>query len=125
MSLLTKKLGWKENPFTLKINPLLFTGYKSQIEAVKRHLEEDHKISLIIGPTGSGKTSILKWFESNLDNYTLLYISKPPKKSEEFIGIFIDIFRPGLLEKLFSGIPTLFNLPKYINKKPQKNMLKN
>jgi len=109
------KFGWKENPFTLKIDPKLFTGYEEQVKAALRHVEDRHKIALITGATGSGKTHLLKWLEFSLEGYTTLYISKPPKNPEQFVDIFTDLFGLSFFDRLLKRRPSLFSLPKYIN----------
>ena len=112
-----KKFGWTTNPFTFKIDPTLFTGYTEQVKAILEHISNRHKIALITGPTGSGKTTFLKWLETNVDGVAKLYISKPPEKAEDFINIFTDIFPPSFWERILKRAPTLFNLPAYVNKK--------
>lgn len=111
-----QKFGWDSNPFILKIDPKLFTGYGEQIQALLNHIKNKHKIALLTGLTGSGKTITLKWLETN-SNENTLYISKPPEKPEDFIGIFTDTFPLSILERILRKRPTLFNLPSYLNKK--------
>lgn len=111
------KWGWKENPFVLKIDPALFTGYEEQLAAAKRHIESRHKIAILTGNTGSGKTTFLKWLEANCDGVSKLYVSKPPGQAEEFVGIFTDIFGLAFWERLLGLKPTLWTLPAYINKR--------
>jgi type II secretory pathway predicted ATPase ExeA len=60
------KWGWKENPFILKIDPSLFVGYEEQVRAALKHIENRHKVALITGNTGSGKTTFLKWLEKRI-----------------------------------------------------------
>jgi len=110
------KWGWKENPFVLKIDPKLFVGYDEQVKAALKHIENKHKIALISGNTGSGKTTFLKWLESNYDA-SKLYVSKPPEKPEDFVGLFTDIYGLSFFEKLLNKRPRLYNLHDYINKK--------
>lgn len=112
-----EKWGWKEDPFTLRIDPNLFTGYDEQVTAIKRHIENKHKIALLTGNTGSGKTTLLKWLETHNTNVAKLYISKPPQKSEEFVQIFTDIFGLGFFDRFLHRSPSLWTLPAYINKK--------
>ena len=109
------KFGWSGDPFTLKIDPKLFTGYGEQVSALKSHIMDKHRIALVTGPTGSGKTSLLTWLKENLDNTTMLYVSKPPERPDQLVGIFTDIFRPTLMDRILRRKPTLFNLPKYVN----------
>lgn len=112
-----KKQNLSENPFTLKIYPKIFIGYEDQIKAVAAHLAERHKIALISGPTGAGKTSFLRWLESNPDGYRVLYLSKPPQKPDEFVEIFTNVVPPNFLERLFRKKPNIYNLANYLNKK--------
>ena len=110
------KWGWSENPFILKIDPSLFVGYESQVKAALNHIENKHKIALITGRTGVGKTTFLRWVEKNYDA-SKLYVSKPPCDPAEFVPIFTELFGFTLIERLFGKKPTLYNLPSYVNKK--------
>ncbi len=110
------KWGWNENPFVLKIDPKLFVGYDEQVKAVQNHIKNKHKVALVSGKTGSGKTTFLKWLEMNYDT-SRLYVSKPPEKPEELVSLFTDIFGISFFERLLGKKPTLYNLPNYINKK--------
>jgi len=116
------KFGWKENPFVLKIDPKLFVGYEDQVKAALNHIENKHKIALITGRTGAGKTTFLKWVEMNYDA-AKLYVSKPPEKAEDFVSLFTEIFGFSLWERILRRKPTLYTLPKYINKKLKGNHL--
>lgn len=116
------KWSWKENPFVLKIDPKLFVGYEEQVKAALKHIENKHKIALITGNTGSGKTTFLKWIEKNYDA-SKLYVSKPPENPEDFVDLFIDIFGLSFFEKLMRRKPSLYNLTNYINKKLKGNHL--
>ena len=111
-------MGWKNNPFTFHISPALFVGYKSQIKSVMDAIAERQKIILLVGPTGSGKTSMLKWITENLpDRHDYIFIGKPPFKAEEFVDIFKDKFpRPWFL-RWASSIKNLHQLPKFLNNK--------
>jgi type II secretory pathway predicted ATPase ExeA len=109
------KYGWKEDPFTLKIDPKLFTGYEEQVKAALTHVENRHKIALVTGSTGAGKTHMLKWLENSLDKCAVLYVSKPPATPEGFIDIFTELFGLGFMDRIFNRRPTLYGLPKYIN----------
>lgn len=108
--------GWKGNPFTLKISPSIFIGYEAQVKAALRFISERHKIALIAGPTGAGKTSMLKWIEANHPAISL-YISKPPAKPEEFVQIFLGSFPVSFLERLLGRKPNLYSLNEYMNRK--------
>jgi type II secretory pathway predicted ATPase ExeA len=110
------KWGWTQNPFVLKIDPKLFVGYEDQVKAALKHIENKHKVAVITGRTGAGKTTFLKWVEMNYDA-SKLYVSKPPQKPEEFVSLFTDLFGLSFWERLLRKNPTLYNLPTYINKK--------
>ncbi len=114
--------GWNANPFVLKIDPKLFVGYDAQVRAALNHISNHHKIALVTGNTGAGKTTFLKWLESQYDSHKL-YVHKPPVKPEEFVDIFVDIFGLSFFERLFRRKPTLYNLPNYVNRKLKGNHL--
>ncbi|MBI2075663.1 MAG: AAA family ATPase [Candidatus Aenigmarchaeota archaeon] len=109
------KRGWKNNPFTFHISPALFVGYKTQVNSLISAIEERQKIVLLVGPTGSGKTSMLKWIADNLpDRHDYIFIGKPPSKAEEFVDIFRDKFpKPWYLP--WQNIKNLHQLPKFLN----------
>ena len=110
------KWGWKENPFVLRIDPRLFVGYNEQVNAVLNHIKNKHKIALVTGKTGAGKSTFLKWLETNYDT-SKLYVSKPPENAEDFVSLFTDIFGFSIFERLLGKKPSLYTLPNYVNKK--------
>jgi type II secretory pathway predicted ATPase ExeA len=110
------KWGWRENPFILKIDPTLFVGYEEQVKAAQNHIQNKHKVALISGNTGSGKTTFLRWLEKNYDE-SKIYVSKPPENPEDFVNLFIDIFGISFFERIMGKRPSLYNLTNYINKK--------
>jgi type II secretory pathway predicted ATPase ExeA len=112
-----EKFNWTSNPFVLKIDPRLFTGYEKAVNSILDHIENRHKIALITGSTGSGKTTLLRWLETQVDGFSTLYISKPPKDPQEFVRIFTDIYGLSLLDHFLNKSPSLYTLPKYINDK--------
>jgi len=111
-----KDWGWSANPFTLKIEPKLFVGYEEQVKALLKHVEDRHKIALLVGPTGAGKTHALKWLDGCLGNNTArMYLAKPPQKSEDFVRIFVDHFGTSLLARLLGREPSLYTLAGWVN----------
>jgi len=112
-----EKFNWTANPFVLKIDPRLFTGYETAVNSILDHIENRHKIALVTGSTGSGKTTLLRWLESQVGGVSSLYISKPPRDPTEFVRIFTDIYKLSLLDHFLNKIPSLYTLPKYINEK--------
>ena len=118
------KFGWSYSPFTLVIDPNFFVGYEAQVDALKQHIQAKHKMALVVGLTGSGKTTLLKWLETNMsDSMGVMYVSKPPNDPKEFVTIFTDTFGISWWERLLGRLPTLYTLPKYINKKMQGKQL--
>ena len=107
--------NWSENPFTLSISPELIVGYSEEMRSIVRSLAEREKFLLVTGPTGSGKTLTMKWIESNFSD--TLYLSKPPAKPEDFIGIFTDRFGFSIRERIFGKRPSIYNIHTYVNNK--------
>jgi len=110
------KWKWKANPFVLKIDPKLFVGYKEQVEAITDHIKNKHKIALVTGRTGAGKSTFLRWIDAQHDT-AIMYVSKPPSNPEDFVPMFTDIFGFSFWDRLLRRKPTLYTLPKYINNK--------
>lgn len=112
-----KKMNWKENPFTLRIRPSLFVGYREEIRKIALHLREGHKVAMVTGSTGSGKTTFLRFIEQRVkDEYKVIYISKPPKK-EDLLEIFLDNFKPTIWERIFGRNVRLHDLHAYLSKR--------
>jgi type II secretory pathway predicted ATPase ExeA len=120
-----RDIGWSTNPFTLNIFPNLFVGYEKQRRSIVRMIEEKHKLGLVLGPTGSGKTTFLQWISSNLDkNYDTLFISKPPKTVEDLVGLFKERYKPPWFLRLFiSNIKNVYQIPDFLNKRYCKKHL--
>jgi len=117
------KHGWRENPFTFNILPSLLVGYEEQTEELLTAINEKHKICLVIGPTGSGKTTMLKWIAENMPTgFESLYISKPPKKAEEFVDIFNDKFKRRIL-RFIPNIKNLYQIPEFLNRKTKNHLV--
>lgn len=110
------KWGWSSNPFVLRIEPKLFTGYEEQVKALLQHVDNRHKIAILTGHTGAGKTHALKWLEAYSDgNAAKLYLAKPPTQPQEFVRVFTDHFGTGLLARLLGKEPSLYTLAGWVN----------
>lgn len=67
-----KEYGWKQNPFSIKANINLF-GIENKKRDLLNYIQGGD-ICWLTGPTGVGKSSLLKWMESNTKNHNILYI---------------------------------------------------
>ena len=117
-----KKQNLNNNPFTLGINPSLFVGYEKQILTLSRNLDQQQKILLLIGPTGSGKTSIISYLSSKNKNH--IFLSKPPKL-EELVDIYPYFLNEvGFFEKIFLKKPRKTqDLAPFLNKIIKKHKI--
>lgn len=114
------KFNWSSNPFTLTISPDLMVGYSKESDSLLTHLHNFHKFALILGPTGSGKTTMLMWLRAQLMAYKKFYpyyISKPPKSPKNLIRLFKTILGFNLFDGLRFRNLNLFDLSKFVFKK--------
>lgn len=116
-------MGWMHNPFTFNIDPSLFVGYQNQLNSMINLIEERHKFGLVLGPTGSGKTTFLKKLASSV-NCKIIYIGKPPQKPEEFVAILNESFKlPWYKFFVPKKISNLYQVPQFLNKRLSKDHL--
>jgi len=108
---------WKENPFTFRILPEYFVGYEKESERILAGLENGDKFSLLVGPTGSGKTTFLKFLLKKLATEHVVYLPKPPKDSQDWIEVFSDIIRPRFSLFRKKSNVNLYNLSEVMNRK--------
>jgi len=120
------KFGWSSNPFTLTISPSLMVGYSEQCDSLLSHVFNLHKFASIIGPTGSGKTTMLLWLRSHLMAYKKFlpyYLPKPPRSSKNLINIFKNMVGFNFLDKLRFRDLSLFELSRFVYRKLRKKHL--
>ncbi len=115
-----EKMGWSKNPFALEIHPDLFVGCIETVSAIERGISAGQKYSVIIGPTGSGKTTFLRRISLAHTSY---YLPKPPTTKAELLDIFSALFfGTGFARKLFGPKNvTLYNFAENANKKYRGN----
>lgn len=116
-----KLFGWEGNPFIFKILPDLFVGYEKEMSTLTDSLINGSKFSLILGPTGSGKTTMMRNLITKIKGYErVFYIPKPPNDPSEWTKIFTEIVKPGLVKKLFSRKKieniTIYEVGDWVNK---------
>ena len=110
--------GWHENPFIFAIMPEIFVGYKEQKDKIMVFLQERHKFCLVFGPTGSGKTTFMRWAAANTpDKFQSLYIAKPPEHPDEFVDIFNERFKKPWYVFWQRNIKNLYQIPEFLGKK--------
>jgi type II secretory pathway predicted ATPase ExeA len=106
--------GWVSDPFTFAILPELLVGYGRQLEEIGSAIASKQKLALLLGPTGSGKTTILKALAAGLRDNDVIYFPKPPLQPEEFVGVFNERYSSGwwVFQK---RAKSLFSLPQFLN----------
>src|SRR3989338_3926336 len=107
------KLGWNQNPFTFEILPHVMVGYTTQTENIITALRSGQKIILVTGPTGSGKTTFLRWLSQNMPDFDFLFLGKPPETPEELVFLLNSKYKPFF----WSKIESLYQIPGFLAKK--------
>lgn len=119
------KFGWSQNPFTLTISPNLMVGYSSQTKKLLSHVFNSHKMAMVVGHTGSGKTTLMNWLSGYINNnknsFESYYIPKCPRTKQDLVDIFKFLFGYNIIDNFrFKDLNTQ-NLPKFLVKKTRKN----
>jgi len=117
------KFGWSSNPFTLTISPDLMVGYSEQTESLLSHIFNQHKAAMVIGPTGSGKTTILNWVNAQVkaySGYKSYYVPKPPTKKEDLTELFKHNLGYTFIDKLKFNKIDMNNIARYLTRKTLK-----
>jgi type II secretory pathway predicted ATPase ExeA len=111
-----KRQGLEKAPFTLEIIPSLRVGYKNQVATLLRNIEQRQKVLLLMGPTGSGKTTLINHICSTQKNY--IFMGKPPRQTEDLLKIpYYFMHDAPLLTKIFANKPKEVQfIPEFLNK---------
>ncbi len=123
-----KLFGLQGNPFVFKILPDLFVGYEKEIDSLIDNVSNGCKFTLILGPTGSGKTTMMKNIINKIHGYgRVFYVPKPPNDPEEWKKIFTEIVRPGFFRRLFFRPKikdiTIYEVGEWINRRSKNKRL--
>jgi type II secretory pathway predicted ATPase ExeA len=123
-----KLFGLDGNPFVFKILPELFVGYENETNSLIENISSGCKFSLIVGPTGSGKTTMMKNLINKIDGYgRVFYVPKPPNDPDEWKRIFTEIVKPGFFKRLFFKPKmrdiTIYEVGEWINKRSKGKRL--
>ncbi len=76
-----RRFKWKNNPFSIKVNSEIFVGLTEERKTLAS-LVEGGNICLLIGDNGVGKSSLLRWLETRIKNFTILYINSEWVKND-------------------------------------------
>jgi len=107
-----KAFNWSANPFTFQITPSIFVGYSKELNDMMTGLRSGNKFSLLLGPTGSGKTTMLKFLEQKFPDAKIIYIPKPPKDARDWLAVFENITRSRF--PFFKKSISLYNLNEHV-----------
>ncbi|MBI2583497.1 MAG: AAA family ATPase [Candidatus Aenigmarchaeota archaeon] len=116
-------LGFSRNPFSFEILPEALVGYKQQTAELEDAVLSGNKIILLLGPTGSGKTTVLKWLSKRLAGTRhVIYLPKPPLNPDNFIDILNPYFESGFFRK--KRAKSIYQLPEFIAEQQKRRKMK-
>lgn len=118
------RFNWSSNPFTLTISPELMVGYSFQAESLLFHIFNLHKVALIIGHTGVGKSTMLTWINKYINNnktdFQSFYIPKPPSNTENLISLFESLLGYNILDRIRIKKLNMTNVSRFLLRKIRK-----
>ena len=120
MEAFARTFNWRGNPFTYTIMPEVFVGYQREVSEIISTFSNGGKVSLLLGPTGSGKTTFLRAMLPRFkQSEQVIYLPKPPKVSSDWITVFNPIVKYGGFFKMpfKKDSVSLYNLGERLNSK--------
>lgn len=114
---------WNEHPFTFRILSDFFVGYEDEKNRAVQSIRNGDKFLLILGPTGSGKTTFLRYLSSVFDGRGVIYLPKPPEDPAEWVVVFRKIWKPRFSLLRRSQDVDLFNLTEKLNDRADKGLV--
>jgi type II secretory pathway predicted ATPase ExeA len=109
-----RSFNWNANPFTFQITPSIFVGYTKELNDMVTGLQSGNKFSLLLGPTGSGKTTMLRFLEQKFRDKKIIYISKPPRDPRDWVTVFEQITKRRF--SIRKRDISLYNLNEHVKK---------
>ncbi len=111
----TKNFGWRSNPFSFKIVPELFVGYQKEVSTIFNGVNDGSRFSLILGQSGTGKTTFMKHVQRNLsEKNKILYLPKAPTDPKDLVEILTNNL--GLSPENSGKEINLYNIGDFLNK---------
>jgi len=113
-----KELDWQANPFSFKVYSDIHIGYEEQLNSVIEALESNDKFTVVLGPTGSGKTNMLRYLHYNFEgDYEVHYLPKPPVSEQELFHYLKDeLLTPSFISRFLNSY-SIYNIHRYLQKK--------
>jgi type II secretory pathway predicted ATPase ExeA len=117
-SKIKQSFNWDSNPFTFQIAPDLLVGYGKEINEIQINIDNGSKFSLLLGPTGSGKTTMIKHISDKFSNFKhIIYLPKPPRLSEDWVTVFNEFTKKRFSFLSKGNGANLYNLSDKVNEK--------
>lgn len=109
--------GWQANPFSFKVYSDIHIGYERQLNSVLRALESQDKFTVVLGPTGSGKTNMLRYIQHNYkEDYEVHYLPKPPASEQELFHYLKDeLLTPSFFSRMFHSY-SIYNIHRHLQR---------
>ncbi len=110
-----KNFGWQTNPFSFRIIPELFVGYRKELKTIFDGVNDGSRFSLILGQSGTGKTTFIKNVQRSLgEKNKVLYLPKAPEDPKDLVEILTNNL--GIAFENLGREINLYNIGDFLNK---------